>query len=195
VFDPTKLDGIISGLRTDADSLRGVASRLSSEVSSTVWTCPRADRFRQDFERHRQDLVRRAGELDRIARQVVALKADVQRELRYIAAIEQAVFDFFENVAKAALAAAQAVEQGAKKLVGDVLKVGKGVLTGDSGEVRDGINDIGSLFGHWSWQPTSLPPAGDPRWRDVDRYMRQKSHTADAHHVPYGPPPPPGRLA
>ena len=193
MFDPTKLDGTINGLRGDADSLRHEAAELSRAVASTVWTCPRAVRFRSDFESHRLDLLGRAKELDRIADQVVALKGDVERELMYIKAIAEAVAEFFENVQGAALAAARAVQQAAENAGEAAWNVIKGVATGDLGGVRDGIDDVGSLFREWPWRPIHLPLPGDPSWREVDQYMRMKSGSADAHGAVYRAPSTPTR--
>ena len=191
MFDPTKLDGTIHGLRRDAVSLRELADELTQAVSSVVWGCPRAERFRRGFVDRRRDLLRRADELDGVADQVVALKRDVERQLRYIEAIARAVADFFDSVREAAVAAARAAQQAAEDVVGGLVKAGTSLLTGDLGGVRDGIDDVASPFGHWPWQPIAVPPPGDARWLEVDRYMRLKSGSADAHGVLYAAPEPP----
>lgn len=86
--DPTEMRAAAARLRTSAESVQAMTSRVDSQMAGLAFTGPAADRVRSeaaDRSARARDVVGRleslALELDRAAEQVEALILDEQRRL------------------------------------------------------------------------------------------------------------------
>jgi len=193
MFNPTSLDPIVKSLRRDADELRKRKTNLRKSIDSIPWDGARADRFRSRISHRAEAYDKRATDLLRIADQVVSLKAEVERELRYLREIERRFRQFIsdaQRAAHAALNAAQHALHGAEK----ALEVAVDVVTGDLDEAKRDFHAAESQFNQAMnvlsglEQKHSSVPTGDPRWRHADSDARRQSGSREVYCANYSVP-------
>lgn len=179
MFNPTALDPLIKGLRSDAADLRAHRRKLVERVEALPWSGPRGERYRRQIKERADSYEKRAKELERIADRMAALKRDVETELRYLREVQEKFEDLLRSARDAlgqALGAARDAVEGAEK----VLEAGVNVVTGDFDEAKRDWNRAQSEFDDaigalQRMEERHRYPTCDPRWREADDEARHRS--------------------
>ena len=201
---PTDLEPLAAGLREDAAELRARRAALVTTTGSLVYDGPRGDAFRTRVQVRAAQYEGLARELEAAAGQVVQLQREVERELRYLAAIRERFTGYACDARQALTRARSQAEQAAQQAQAAVTAgleaaaaAAAGVVQGDLARVRGAAES--ALHGvqravHALQELSALErrhahlPVGDPGWRAADTEARRSDVAGWAGAVAYRTP-------